>query len=120
VVLGIAFFLTLHLLIPISICTFISLFLFVLLISPFFLDFLDFYFPFLFFQFFFILYLFDRGHILNFFQIFLGGIDFGTNEIVFSIQGLHSLTNHEQENKHSLFREHRTPGVEIEILPLHD
>ena len=29
---------------------------------------------------------------------FLGGIDFGTNEIVSSIQGLHSLTNHEQEN----------------------
>ena len=30
--------------------------------------------------------------------VFLGGIDFGTNEIVSSIQGLHSLTNHEQEN----------------------
>ena len=29
---------------------------------------------------------------------FLGGIDFGTNEIVSSIQGLHSLANHEQEN----------------------
>ena len=54
-----------------------------------------------------------------FFSI-LGGIDFGTNETLFSIQGLHSFPDYEQENQHSIFRKHRPPRIEIEILSLHD